>query len=152
MTDFYGRNEKNYGLKNQSYYSGSQMGPFELQKVKNPSQYWFHISTTWWSVSTLMCCSVMWTRKNSNFPSRLSMFILLFKVLLYILHFFVLLSGICFFFFLSTWIVTDKINALFSINSTNCYEPFVFYCSWSNYISCSLILRIWIVLPSNETE
>ena len=120
------------------------MNSFELKKVKTPPQYWFHTSMTWWSVSTVMHCPVMVTWMNSNFPSRLIVFSLLFKDLLYILRLFVLLSNICFS-FLSTWIVTDKTNALFLIKSTmatvthRCF----FYRSWSNYISCSC-------LPSND--
>ena len=131
------------------------MGLFELQKVKTPQQYWFHAATTWWSVPTLMCLSLVGTSMNSNFPSRLIVFLLLFKDLLYILRLFVLLSlsNICFS-FLSTWIVTDKINALFSINSTtgNCYIPFVSYCSLSSYISCSLIIWIRNVYHPMNTE
>ena len=44
ITDFYGLNVKNYGPKNPSYHFGSQMGPFELEKLKTPRQYWFHIN------------------------------------------------------------------------------------------------------------
>ena len=47
ITDFYGLNVKNYGPKNPSYHSGSQIGPFELVKLKTPQQYWFHTSMTW---------------------------------------------------------------------------------------------------------
>ena len=104
---------KNYGQK--INHSGSQMGSFKLNKAKTPPQYWFHISTTSWSASTSMCCPVMRMRKNSNFPTRLIVFLLLFKVLLYILHLFLMLSNTCF--FLSTWIVMEKISTLFSVNS-----------------------------------
>ena len=147
ITNFDSRNLKNCGPKNQSHHSGSQMGPFELRKVKTPPQYWFHISTTWWSVSALMCRPVMGTRKNSNFPSRLIVFLLLFKVLLYNLRLFVSLSGICFF-FLSTWIVTDKINALFSI--TLPWQLLHTVCFLLLLIQLYFMIWIRIVLPSNE--
>ena len=122
------------------------MGPFELKKVKSSPRYWFHTSTTWWSVSTLMCCPVMATKMNSSFPRRLIALLLLFKDILYILRLFVLLSNICFS-FLPTWIVTDKINVL--IQST---LPWQLLYSWSNYISCSLIIWIRIVYHPTNTE
>ena len=150
ITDFYSRNGKNYGLNTQSYHSGS---PLELKKVKSPPWYWFHTSTTWWSASALMCRPVMVTKMNSNFPRKLIVFLLLFKDLLYILRLFVLLSNICFS-FLPTWIVTDKINVLFSINSTmaTVIHRSFFYFSWSSYISCSLIIWIRIVYHPMNTE
>ena len=64
-------------------------------------------------------CAVSWWERQSvlTFQVDLLCFCYCFKVLLYILRLFVLLSNICFP-FLSTWIVTDKTNALFAINST----------------------------------
>ena len=47
ITIFYGRNVRNYGPKSPSHHSGSQLGPFELKKVKTSRQYWFHTLTTW---------------------------------------------------------------------------------------------------------
>ena len=46
ITIFYGRNVRNYGPKIPSHHSGSQIGPFELKKVKTSQQYWFHTLTT----------------------------------------------------------------------------------------------------------
>ena len=60
------------------------MGLFELQKVKTPQQYWFYTSTTWWSVSTSMCRPVMGTRKDSNFPSRFIVFIIVQGFVIYL--------------------------------------------------------------------
>ena len=64
-------------------------------------------------------CAVSWWERQRvlTFQVDLLCFCYCFKVLLYILHLFVLISNTCFS-FLSTWIVTDKTNALFSINST----------------------------------
>lgn len=46
-TDFYGQNIKKYGPKNPLYHSRSQMGLFQLKKVRTVPQYWFHTTTTW---------------------------------------------------------------------------------------------------------
>ena len=41
ITDFYGWNVKQYGPKNPSHYSGTQMDPFELKEMKTSLQYCF---------------------------------------------------------------------------------------------------------------
>ena len=91
-----------------------------------------------------MCRPVMGTRKNSYFPSRFILFLLLFKDLVYILRFFYQSIFDWFFYLPEFW--RYKINTLFSIIST---EATVTHLSFfidlnPNKQNCSLSNEYWV--------